>query len=94
MTRGTEKGSFIPVTFALMPEAREAIGKGYSQLVANFLFDGDTIVPFGGEWDVLICRFETLLKENANTCLAAKHTPWKRDLWTVEDLLNDNRADL
>jgi hypothetical protein len=72
--------SFIPVTFALVPEAREAIGKRYSQLVADFPFDKDAIVPFGGERDALLCRFETLIKENANWCLAAKNALWKGNL--------------
>jgi hypothetical protein len=49
MISGDDKGSFIPVTFALVPEAREAMKMRYSQLVADFPFDKDVITPFGGE---------------------------------------------
>jgi hypothetical protein len=66
MIGGTDKGSFIPVTFALVPEAREAMKTRYSQLVADFPFDKDVITPFGGEWDALLCKFEEMFKESAN----------------------------
>jgi hypothetical protein len=46
---GTDKGSFIPVTFAMVPEARDAIDVRYKQLVADFPLDKSTITPFGGE---------------------------------------------
>jgi hypothetical protein len=101
MIGGTEKGSFIPVTFALVREAREVIGKRYSELAADIPFNRDTIVPFKGERDALLCPLEKLFKENANRSLAAKNALWKEDLWVVDDVLNDNyftaldaRADL
>jgi hypothetical protein len=87
---GTEKGTIIPVTFAMVPEARDAIDVRYKQLVADFPFDRDTITPFGGKWDEGVCRVETLFKEIANRSLAAKQAFWKGDLWLADDLLNDN----
>jgi hypothetical protein len=87
---GTEKGTFIPVTFAMVPEALDAIDVRYKQLVADFPFDRDTITPFGGDWDAGVCRVETLFKEIANRSLATKHALWKGDLWLADDLLNDN----
>ena len=98
---GADKGSFIPVTFALVPEAREAMKTRYSQLVADFPFDKDVIIPFGGEWDALMYKFENLFQEISNQNLTLKHALWKGDLWLADDLVNDNylialdaRADL
>jgi hypothetical protein len=34
-----ERSKFIPVTFAMVPEARDATDVRYKQLVANFPFD-------------------------------------------------------
>jgi hypothetical protein len=75
-----DKSSFIPVTFALVSEAREAMRTRYSQLVADFPFDKDVITPFGGEWDTPMCRFENMFKEISNRSLALKHALWKGDL--------------
>jgi hypothetical protein len=101
MIGGADKGSFIPVTFALVPEAREAMKTRYSQLVTDFPFDKDVITPFGGEWDTLMCKFENMFKEISNRSLALKHALWKGDLWLIDVLANDNyfsaldaRADL
>jgi hypothetical protein len=80
MIGGTDKGSFIPVTFALVPEAREAMKTRYSQPVAYFPFDKDVITPFGSEWDALMCKFEEMFKESSNRNLALKHAQWKGDL--------------
>jgi hypothetical protein len=87
---GTDKGTFIPVTFAMVPEAREAMDVRYKQLVAKCLFDKDPITPFGGDWDPTKCRIETLFKEISNRSLTAKHALWKGDLWLADDLINDN----
>jgi hypothetical protein len=46
MIGGADKGSFIPVSFALVPKAREAMRTRYAQLVADFPFDKDVITPF------------------------------------------------
>jgi hypothetical protein len=70
---GAEKGTFIPVTFAMVPQARDAMDVRYKQLVANF--------PVGGDWDGTMCRVETLFKEISSRSLAAKHALWKGDLW-------------
>jgi hypothetical protein len=43
MIGGADKGSFIPVTFALVPEAREAMRTRCTQLVADFHFDKDVV---------------------------------------------------
>jgi hypothetical protein len=101
MIGGADKGSFIPVTFVLAPEAREAMKTRYAQLVADFPFDKDVITPFGGEWDTLMCKFEDMFKEISKRNLALKHALWKGNLWLVDDLANDNypsalgaRADL
>jgi hypothetical protein len=101
MIAGVDKGSFIPVNFALVPEAQEAMKTRYTQLETVFLFDKDVITPFGEEWDTLMCKFEDMFKEIANRSLALKHALWKGDLWLVDDLANDNyfsapdaRADL
>jgi hypothetical protein len=67
MIGGADKGSFIPVTFALLPEAREAMKMRYSKLVADFPFDKDVITPFEGEWVALMCKFENLFKERFPT---------------------------
>jgi hypothetical protein len=90
MIGGANKGTFIPVTFALVPEAREAMKTIYSQLVADFPFDKDVITPFGGERDTLMCKFENMFKEISNRSLVLKHALWKGDLWLVDDLANDN----
>jgi hypothetical protein len=90
LTGGTEKGTFIPVTFAVVPEARDAMDVRYKQLVANFLLDGETVTPFGGGWDAGVCMVETMFKEIANRSLGAKHALWKGDLWLADDLMNDN----
>jgi hypothetical protein len=45
----TEKGTFIPVTFAMVPEARDAMDVRYKQLAANCPFDREAVTPFGGE---------------------------------------------
>jgi hypothetical protein len=45
---GTDKGSFILVTFSLVHEARDAIDKRYSQLVADFPFGKDVITRSEG----------------------------------------------
>jgi hypothetical protein len=101
MIDGADKSSFIPVTFALVPEAREAMKTRCAQLVADFPFDKDVITPFRGEWDTLMCNFENMFKEISNRSLALKHALWKGDLWLVDDLVNDSyfpavdsRADL
>jgi hypothetical protein len=101
MIGGADKGSFIPVTFALVPEAPEAMKTRYSQPVVDFPFDKDVFTPFGGEWDSLVCKFENMFKEISNRSLALKHALWKEDLWLADDLTNDNyfsaldaRADL
>jgi hypothetical protein len=74
---GTERGTFIPFTFAMVPEARDAMDVRYKQLVANFPFHREVITPFGGEWDAVMCRTENLFKEISNRSLAAKHALWK-----------------
>jgi hypothetical protein len=101
MIGGADKGLLITVTFALVPEAREAMKTRYAQLVADFPVDKDVITPFGGECDTLMCKFEDMFEEIANRSLALKHALWKGDLWLVDDLANDNyfsaldaRADL
>jgi hypothetical protein len=70
---GAEKGTFIPVTFAVVPETRDAMDVRYKQLVANFPFVWETIRPFGGDWDAGVCRVETLFKEIATRSFSAKH---------------------
>jgi hypothetical protein len=87
---GTDKGTLIPVTFAMVPEARDAMEVRNKQLVANFPFDREPITPFGEDWDSVMCRIETLFKEISNRGLAAKHALWKGDLWLADDLINDN----
>jgi hypothetical protein len=87
---GAENGTCIPVTFAMVPEARDAMDVRYKQLVADFAFDRETTTPFGGDWDAIMCRTETLFKEISNRSLAAKHALWKGDLWLADDLINDN----
>jgi hypothetical protein len=69
---GTDKGTFIPVTFAMVPEARDAMDVRCKQLVANFPFGKDRITPFGGDWDPTMCGTDTLFKEISNRSLAAK----------------------
>jgi hypothetical protein len=49
---GTDKGTFIPVTFAKMPKAREAVEVRYKQLVANFPVDREAIDPRTGLYAV------------------------------------------
>jgi hypothetical protein len=49
MIGGADKDSFIPVTFALVPEAHDTINTKYSQLFADFPFNKDIIAQFGGE---------------------------------------------
>jgi hypothetical protein len=85
-----EKGTFIPVIFAMVPETRDTMDLRYKQLVANFPFDRETITHFGGDWDATMCMNETLLKEISNRSLAANHALWKGDLWLADDLINDN----
>jgi hypothetical protein len=87
---GTDKGTFIPVTFAMVPEARDAMDVRYTQLVAKFPFHKDPITPFGGDWDPTKCRIETLFKDISYRSLPAKHALWKGDLWLADDLINDN----
>jgi hypothetical protein len=87
---GTDKGTFIPVTFAMVPEARNAMDVRYKQLVANFFFDKDPITSFGGDWDSTMCRIETLFKEISSRNLATKHPLWMGDLWLADDLITDN----
>jgi hypothetical protein len=86
MIGGADKGSFIP---------------RHAQLVADFTFDKDVITPFGGEWDMLMCKFEEMFKEISNRSLGLRHALRKGDLWLADDLANDNylsaldaRADL
>jgi hypothetical protein len=67
--RGSEKGLFLPATFAMTSEAREAIGTKYLRIVANFPFDRAVIMRFGWSWHALTCRFETLFKKIANGSL-------------------------
>jgi hypothetical protein len=62
----------------------------YKQLLANFPLDREFITPFGGKWDVIMCRVENLFKKISNRSLAAKHALWKGDLWLSDDLINDN----
>jgi hypothetical protein len=76
---GAKKGTFIPVTFAMMPEARDAMDVRYKQLVANFPFDREATTPFGGNWDTTMCRVETLFKEISNWSLATKSTHSERE---------------
>jgi hypothetical protein len=73
MIGDADKGSLIPVIFALVPEAHEAMNTRYPQLVADFLFDKDVITPFGGEWDAPMCKIENLFQETSNRSLALKH---------------------
>jgi hypothetical protein len=89
MIDGADNGSFILVTFALVPEVREAMKTRYAQLVADFPFDKDVITSFE-EWDMLMCKFEDMFKEIATRSLALKHALWKGDLWLVDDLADDN----
>jgi hypothetical protein len=88
MIGGADKGSFIPVTFALVPEAREAMKTRCTQLVADFPFDKDVITPCGGEWDTLMCKFEDMFRKIAIRNLALKHALWKgvcgwRMIWST-----------
>jgi hypothetical protein len=74
---GTEKGTFIPVTIAMVPEARDAIDVRYKQLVVDFPFDRETITHFGGDWDATMCRTETLFKDISNRRPAVSERPDK-----------------
>jgi hypothetical protein len=44
----------------------------YRQIVANFPLEREVTIPFGGDWDLMMCKFETLFKEISNGSLTAK----------------------
>jgi hypothetical protein len=73
MIQGTDKGTFIPIACATVPKGRQAVDKRYARMSANFLFNKEPVIPFGGEWEAPLCRMENLFKEISNRGLAVKH---------------------